>query len=115
MREALPAQLLHLLDRLAQEGQRAGVAVYAVGGFVRDLLLSRPTADVDIVIEGDAIAFARRLAEQYGGRVGAHSDFLAATWTTSNERYPPFFYLVTPRPGSHPKNSRLPVVQPLCN
>ncbi len=112
LREALPTELLHLLDTLAQEGQRAGVAVYAVGGFVRDLLLSRPTADMDIVIEGDAIAFAHRLAKQYGGDVEAHSDFGTATWTATTEGYPPFIDLVTARRESYPKPGALPVVQP---
>ena len=36
--------------------------VYLVGGFVRDLLLDQPNADVDIAVEGDGIAFATRLA-----------------------------------------------------
>lgn len=35
--------------------------VYLVGGAVRDLLLGRPRADVDLVVEGDAGALAERL------------------------------------------------------
>ena len=37
-------------------------ALYIVGGFVRDLLLERPSLDFDLVVEGDAIALARALA-----------------------------------------------------
>ncbi|MHB0978480.1 MAG: CBS domain-containing protein [Thermoleophilia bacterium] len=52
--------------------------VYLVGGFVRDLLLGKPNADVDIAVEGDGIDFARRLARKLGGRVRAHQKFHTA-------------------------------------
>jgi tRNA nucleotidyltransferase (CCA-adding enzyme) len=52
--------------------------VYLVGGFVRDLLLDQPNADVDIAVEGDGIAFATRLAGELGGRVRAHRKFKTA-------------------------------------
>jgi tRNA nucleotidyltransferase (CCA-adding enzyme) len=52
--------------------------VYLVGGFVRDLLLGRPNADVDIAVAGDGIGFARRLARELGGRVRPHLKFKTA-------------------------------------
>jgi tRNA nucleotidyltransferase (CCA-adding enzyme) len=52
--------------------------VYLVGGFVRDLLLDQPNADIDIAVEGDGIAFATRLAAELGGRVRAHRKFKTA-------------------------------------
>ena len=52
--------------------------VYLVGGFVRDLLLDQPNADVDIAVEGDGIEFASRLAAELGGRVRAHRKFKTA-------------------------------------
>jgi tRNA nucleotidyltransferase (CCA-adding enzyme) len=52
--------------------------VYLVGGFVRDLLLDQPNADVDIAVEGDGIEFATRLAAELGGRVRAHRKFRTA-------------------------------------
>ncbi len=58
--------LLRTVGRVADE---QGVAVYAVGGFVRDLLLGRPNLDFDIVVEGDGIAFAHALAGALHGRV----------------------------------------------
>jgi tRNA nucleotidyltransferase (CCA-adding enzyme) len=69
--------LLRLVVRLAEE-QR--VALYVVGGFVRDLLLHLPSADFDLVVEGDAIALAGGLAEAYGGRVSSHRRFGTAKW-----------------------------------
>ena len=52
--------------------------VYLVGGFVRDLLLRYPNADVDMAVEGDGIEFARRLAREFGGRVRTHTKFQTA-------------------------------------
>jgi tRNA nucleotidyltransferase (CCA-adding enzyme) len=49
--------------------------VYLVGGTVRDILLGKRGFDVDIAVEGDAIALAERLAEELGGRLNAHDRF----------------------------------------
>jgi tRNA nucleotidyltransferase (CCA-adding enzyme) len=49
--------------------------VYLVGGTVRDILLGEPSFDVDIAVEGDAIALARALAHALEGRVRAHEKF----------------------------------------
>lgn len=43
--------------------------VFLVGGGVRDLLLGRRPADIDLVVTGDARAYARRLAAVRGGRM----------------------------------------------
>src|SRR5438552_8543909 len=49
--------------------------VYLVGGTVRDILLGERNFDVDIAVEGDAIALAQALAAALGGRVRAHEKF----------------------------------------
>ena len=49
--------------------------VYLVGGTVRDILLGERSFDVDVAVEGDAIALARALADALGGRVRAHRKF----------------------------------------
>ncbi|MGB2953491.1 MAG: CBS domain-containing protein [Gaiellaceae bacterium] len=49
--------------------------VYLVGGTVRDILLGEPGFDVDVAVEGDAIALARSVGEALGGRVRAHRKF----------------------------------------
>jgi tRNA nucleotidyltransferase (CCA-adding enzyme) len=51
-----------------------------VGGFVRDLLLSQPTFDIDLVVEGDAIALSQELSRALGGRVRSHRRFGSAKW-----------------------------------
>jgi tRNA nucleotidyltransferase (CCA-adding enzyme) len=54
-------------------------AVYVVGGAVRDALLGRTPHELDFVVEGDAVAVARRAAERSGGRVVVHDRFGTAT------------------------------------
>ena len=49
--------------------------VYLVGGTVRDILLGEPNFDVDIAVEGDAIALARSVADALDGRVRPHRKF----------------------------------------
>ena len=61
--------------------QQDGVPAYLVGGAVRDWLLNcSRIGDLDFVIEGDAIAFAQRMQQQFGGHVQTHDKFRTATW-----------------------------------
>jgi tRNA nucleotidyltransferase (CCA-adding enzyme) len=84
--DAVPPGRLALLRSLASEAARINLPVFVVGGFVRDLLLGRPSLDFDIVVEGDAIFFARRLADRFGGRVLTHQRFGTAKWDIAEIR-----------------------------
>ena len=75
IRGRLPQNVQQLLTALGLVADRLGVAAFAVGGFVRDLLLNQPNLDVDVVIEGDGIAFAEAFALENGGRVRCHRKF----------------------------------------
>jgi tRNA nucleotidyltransferase (CCA-adding enzyme) len=80
MEEGLPPRLLDLLRQAGAAAAEQGYPLYAVGGFVRDLLLGHPTFDVDLVVEGDAIALAQKLSRRAGGRVRSHRRFGTAKW-----------------------------------
>jgi tRNA nucleotidyltransferase (CCA-adding enzyme) len=67
-------RLRRIADAAASIGDRAD-GVYLVGGTVRDILLGEESFDVDIAVEGDAIAFAYALAEALGGRATPHRRF----------------------------------------
>jgi tRNA nucleotidyltransferase (CCA-adding enzyme) len=67
-------ELQPLFDAVAALGERAE-GVYLVGGTIRDILLGEAGFDVDIAVEGDAIAFARALATTLDGRVTPHEKF----------------------------------------
>lgn len=76
--ERLPDGTKDLLHRIGREGDRQGVPVYLVGGAVRDLLLDEENIDLDIMVEGDGIAFAGRLGKVFGGRVNSYKRFETA-------------------------------------
>ncbi len=80
LEQALPSVQLELLTTVAQVAYEKQIAVYIVGGFVRDLLLDRPSQDYDLVVEGDAIALAKAVSHQYGGRITSHVRFGTAKW-----------------------------------
>lgn len=75
LRGRLPQHIQALLADLGTVADRLGVTAFAVGGFVRDLLLNKPNLDVDVVIEGDGIAFAEAFARDHGCRVRCHHKF----------------------------------------
>jgi len=68
-----------LLRVAGKAGEALGMPVFAVGGFVRDLLLGHTAPDVDLMVEGDGVAFARRLHEEVGGRLVIHAAFKTAS------------------------------------
>ena len=55
-----------LARRIGDVADGLGTDVYVVGGYVRDVLLGLDDADLDIVVLGDGIAFARAVAERIG-------------------------------------------------
>jgi tRNA nucleotidyltransferase (CCA-adding enzyme) len=75
LRERLSDSLLSTLKRIGEAADDVGVNAFVVGGFVRDLFLYRPNEDMDIVIEGDGIAFAKKFAQSAGARTHTHAKF----------------------------------------
>ena len=57
-----------LLTRVSTILTEQGVKSYLVGGFVRDALLGRATADIDIAVEADALEIASKLAIALNGK-----------------------------------------------
>lgn len=82
--------------------------LYLVGGGVRDLVLGRPSLDVDLVVEGDAPYLARELATAIGGRCVVHRQF----GTASVEGGGFAFDLATARIETYPRPGALPLVRP---
>ena len=67
-----------LLRRVGERAETLGMKAHVVGGFVRDLLLGRSNLDLDLVIEGDAVEFARSW-ERDGCRIAIHQRFKTGT------------------------------------
>jgi len=81
LREVAPSWVQDLLTAARQVADEQGVPTFLVGGMVRDLLLGRSNEDVDLVVEGDGMAFAAALAETVGGRSHPHAPFLTSVVT----------------------------------
>jgi tRNA nucleotidyltransferase (CCA-adding enzyme) len=93
LQESLNSVQLALLRLIGEEVNVLNYTVYIVGGFVRDLLLNghqldMAVMDMDIVIEGNAIAFAQRMQSLYGGRVVPHKRFNTAKWLLDDPDHP---------------------------
>lgn len=76
--DCLNKEMIQLLQTIGGVAEKLGFNAFAVGGFVRDLLLKKQNLDLDIVIEGDGIEFAKSLARHLGGRCRTHERFKTA-------------------------------------
>lgn len=54
-----------LLKKIGAAATSLNLECYAIGGFVRDKILDRPTKDLDIVCLGDGIELAHKVAEKF--------------------------------------------------
>ncbi|HEY1596999.1 MAG TPA: hypothetical protein VGF74_16495, partial [Thermoleophilaceae bacterium] len=81
---------------------------FLVGGAVRDLLLGRPTVDLDVAVEGDARAVARELAGRLAGEAKEHERFGTATVTAGDLSVD----LATTRRETYAEPGALPDVHP---
>lgn len=75
LKEKFPAEIFTLLKLSGDVAAAAGFQAYLVGGSVRDLLRGEENLDLDIVIEGDGIIFARTIGERLHAKVRAHQKF----------------------------------------
>ncbi|CCO24569.1 CBS domain-containing protein [Maridesulfovibrio hydrothermalis] len=78
MRNRLPNQLLDILETAGKMAEEIGTEAYVVGGFVRDVLLTKTNFDLDLVVESDGIEFAKKLAKKMDGRAKYHRKFKTA-------------------------------------
>ena len=101
--ESIAEALDHMHPELRPVREVGGDPVYLVGGAVRDLLLGRGRADIDLVVEGDAADFAARL----GGEVISHERFGTAKLTLDGHQLD----IAGARAETYPQPGALPVVQ----
>jgi tRNA nucleotidyltransferase (CCA-adding enzyme) len=108
IKKQLPQELAEFLRLAGELAQKRGQKLYLVGGVVRDLLLGRENFDLDLVVEGDAIALARELAEAKQCKLTAHHRFVTAklTWDRWSAD------LTTARSETYARACALPRVNP---
>ncbi len=111
--------VVRAIKEIGTEADRQNVAAYVVGGFVRDVILKIPPfakgglggilPDIDIVIEGDAVAFAKVLAKKKKVALRVYKQFGTATLEYGNGLH---VDLATARKERYPSPGALPVVRP---
>ncbi len=84
LKERLPDHIFSLLATIGQVADSLKYTAFAVGGFVRDILLNQKNFDIDIVIEGDGIMFAKSLAASLDAKLRAHKKFRTAVVILGN-------------------------------
>ena len=104
----LPQELVTLLREIGEIAKSRGERVYLVGGVVRDVILKRPNLDLDLVVEGNAISLARRIAKIKEWKVRTHPHF--GTAKLLREGF--CLDLVMARSETYEKSGALPTVSP---
>jgi tRNA nucleotidyltransferase (CCA-adding enzyme) len=106
--EQMPAKLVDFIKATGRVAQRQQQRLYLVGGVVRDLFLVRSTLDLDLVVEGDAINLAQKLASINQAKVTTHARFGTAK-LQGNDRS---IDVATARAESYARPGALPTVKP---
>lgn len=105
----LPESLRAALHRLGATAVQRRQRAYVVGGFVRDMILGVENLDVDVVVEGDGVAFAEDLAAQIGARVRSHRRFGTAVLTLGEGSH---LDIASARTEYYSRPGALPTVEP---
>ena len=84
LEDRLPRQVNMLLHQAGTLAASMGFNIYLVGGIVRDMLLRIDNLDIDLVVEGDGITFAKTLTQSLGARCAVHEKYKTAVITLSD-------------------------------
>ncbi|KAA6307136.1 Multifunctional CCA protein, partial [termite gut metagenome] len=101
-----PQQLFSLISETADT---LNVECHVVGGYVRDMLLNRPSKDIDIVVVGSGIEMARAFADRLGkgARVSVFKNFGTAQVKYKDTEVE----FAGARRESYQRDSRIPIVE----
>lgn len=109
MEKGLEEGSMRLLRKVGALAAEHHAQAYLVGGVVRDLFHSRPSGDLDVVVEGDACSLAKLLGAELGGKIRIHRAFqTAVVFLPGGLRLD----MATARTEHYPKAGELPDVTP---
>ncbi|MVM37990.1 HD domain-containing protein [Spirosoma sp. HMF3257] len=100
-----------VFDTIAREADELGLRAYVIGGFVRDLVLGRPSKDIDIVCIGSGIALAEAVGKALHTNVSVFPNFGTAMLRTSQSEDAWEVEFVGARKESYRSESRKPIVE----
>lgn len=105
MRLPLKHPIFGILSGIVAE---KGMEAYVIGGYVRDMLLQRPSKDIDIVVHGNGIALAEEAARRLGGlKLSVFKNFGTAMFRYKGME----IEFVGARKESYLADSRKPIVE----
>ena len=104
MKQHLQHPVFSVISKLAA---KQNVQAYAIGGYVRDIFLSRPSKDIDIVVLGNGIEFAEAVAAQLNVKVSVFKNFGTAMLRYQDVEVE----FVGARKESYRSDSRKPIVE----
>lgn len=99
----------NIFDKLSQTADKLNIETYLVGGYVRDLFLDRPTNDIDVVVVGSGIDFAKDFKNSLGQ--DAHLSVFKNFGTAQVKWHHHEIEFVGARRESYSHNSRKPIVE----
>ncbi|GAA4833505.1 CCA tRNA nucleotidyltransferase [Algivirga pacifica] len=98
-----------IFERIGRSAKQLQVPAYVVGGYVRDLILERPSKDIDVVCVGSGIALAEEVAGSLGDHVQVNSFKNFGTAMIKVGEWEVEF--VGARKESYRRDSRKPIVE----
>ena len=98
-----------IFKQISATADALGLECYAVGGYVRDIFLQRPSQDIDVVVVGSGIAMAEALGKRLGR--GAHVSVFKNFGTAQVKYHGMEVEFVGARKESYTHDSRKPVVE----
>jgi poly(A) polymerase len=106
MKDTLNSPFFNACKKIAFE---QNIKAYAVGGWVRDIFLERPCKDIDIVVEGNGIEFAKKVAAAISPKIHVNyfKNFGTAQFVHDGFEYE----FVGARKESYQRDSRKPVIE----
>ena len=102
----LKGEIFQLMSGVADD---LGIECYLIGGYVRDLLLQRPSKDIDVVVVGSGIDMAKAVAQKLGKNTHVSIFKTYGTAQVKNRQYELEF--VGARRESYQQESRNPIVE----
>jgi poly(A) polymerase len=99
---------LDLFKKIGELADKQNKEIYLIGGFVRDIILHRPSKDIDFVVIGKGIDFAKSLAQVLGN---AKVSFFENYGTAQISYEDLIIEFVGARKESYQRDSRNPIVE----
>lgn len=98
-----------VLKMVGETADQLDLECYVIGGWVRDLILHRPSDDIDIVVVGSGITLAEAVAKKIGKK--AHLSVFKTYGTAQVKRGDLELEFVGARRESYTRDSRNPIVE----